>query len=55
MIKTRPLRGKRPVRAVFGALAAALMLTTAALAQYQQAPELDALVESGALPPFDEL
>lgn len=54
MIKTRPLRGKRPVRAVFGALAAALMLTTAALAQYQQAPELDALVESGALPPVEE-
>lgn len=54
MIKTHPLSGTRPVRLALGALAAALMLTTAALAQYNQAPEFDAPVESGALPAVAE-
>jgi len=53
MTHTRALTGAGAVRAVTGALTGALMLTTAALAQ-QQAPMLDALVESGELPPVAE-
>ncbi|MDY8111031.1 ABC transporter substrate-binding protein [Fulvimarina sp. 2208YS6-2-32] len=45
----------RPVRAGRLALTALLLTTTAAIAQdYDQAPSLDALVESGTLPPVEE-
>jgi peptide/nickel transport system substrate-binding protein len=54
MTMTHPLQGKRPAGIAIGAITAALMLNGSALAQYQQAPELDALVSSGALPPVAE-
>lgn len=53
MMKNRLRAGLHASHVVTGALTAVLLLGTAALAQ-QQAPMLDALVESGELPPLAE-
>ncbi|WP_108459750.1 ABC transporter substrate-binding protein [Devosia naphthalenivorans] len=53
MDNTRGGPGNRTGRIVSGALTAMLMMSSAALAQ-QQAPMLDELVSSGALPPLEE-
>ena len=53
MDNTRGWPGNRTGRVVSGALTAMLMMSSAALAQ-QQAPMLDELVSSGALPPLEE-